>query len=113
MSLPELELDSDFNDDIDRRPEPARRGKPPLTHRVDSALVETCAKALEHLDGTDAAVASDDEQAELLAARPARATRGFHRQRVDRLHFRPGQTGNRRLRLSGRMRRCRSFELLG
>ena len=57
--------------------------------------------AEKQLSGLKVAVIAADgyEQAELLAARPARATRGFHRQRVDRLHFRPGQTGNRRLRL--------------
>src|SRR3990170_1545100 len=60
-SSPELELDRDFDDHVDRRPEPPRRRKPPLTHRVRGALVEPAPKPLQDPNVADRSVAAHDD----------------------------------------------------
>ena len=82
-ALPDLELDSDFDDDVDGRALAARGGEAPLAHRLHRVIVEPSAKALHDLDVADRSIASDDDLENHVARDAALA--GILR--VVRLHF--------------------------
>ena len=55
-TLPEPELDADFNDDIDRHSFQRRRSEAPLPDRLDCAFVEPARKPSQQLDVADRAI---------------------------------------------------------
>jgi hypothetical protein len=61
MSLPQLEVDADFDDDIDWRTATSGRREAPLTHGGDRLLIETAIESAKHLHVTDRSVTPDDD----------------------------------------------------
>src|SRR5580704_4941154 len=61
MTSPQLELDRDFDDDVDRRAAEGCRRETPLTHGLRRAIVQAAAETLEDLHVADAAVGAHDD----------------------------------------------------
>src|SRR5258705_809022 len=59
--LPQRELDGHFDEDVHGNPFPHGRGKSPLLHRADRALLQAVTEALQHVRVADAAVAPHDD----------------------------------------------------
>ena len=74
--LAQPELHRDFDQHIDRRPESASGRESPLPDRLNGALVESGAQALNDANRTDTTVASDDDL-EHHVAREAASPRLF------------------------------------
>jgi hypothetical protein len=65
--LSNLELNSHFHNEVDRRSVPARRREAPLFHRLHGAFVKTRIQAPENLDVAHAAIPKHDDLEEHVA----------------------------------------------
>src|SRR5258705_710337 len=81
--LPQRELDGHFDEDVHGNPFPHGRGKSPLLHRADRALLQAVTEALQHVRVADAAVAPHDDLHQHVS-RDAAAARLFG---IGRLHL--------------------------
>jgi len=61
MALPQLESDSDFDDDVDRDTLTTGRRETPLTHRFDRALIQSAVEAALDAHLADGAIAPHND----------------------------------------------------